>query len=45
MEISQTELLALIGAKDVEIYLLNKRIAALEEALKNLPKPEEKVIE
>lgn len=41
MDISTDQLLALLGAKEVELHLLRQRIAALEEAVKQLPpKPE-----
>ena len=40
MEINQSELMSLLGAKEVELYLLRKRVAELEAALAALPKPE-----
>lgn len=45
MEINQNELLAIIGAKEVELYLLRRKVAAMEEALKNLaPKSSEDLV-
>jgi hypothetical protein len=41
MQITQDEVLALLGAKEVEIYLLKKQIATIENLLKKAEKPEE----
>lgn len=41
MEVTTDQLLVIIGAKEVEIYLLKQRVAVLENALKKLPPPAE----
>ena len=36
MQIDQRDLLALLGERDVEIYVLKQRLASLESALKEM---------
>ena len=40
MEITQERLLALLGAKEVEIYLLREQVRSLQAALEAVTKPE-----
>jgi hypothetical protein len=41
MDIPVEKLLEIIGAKDVEIYVLQKQIAELQKLLADLEKPKE----